>query len=130
MSHTQTAIDSKVDSLIVLLFVVDLVFVKSVFNYYKLSGRPKSFSSNDRSRLVSYDCIIHMVDPSHAETLTHCKSSELDLVTQGLSSSSDCISNIGLSTTSVATKLTKQFCCKSDVRQGVSTSSDFISNIA
>jgi len=39
-------------------------------NYYKLSGRPKSFSSSDRSRLVSYDCKIHiMVDPSHAETL-------------------------------------------------------------
>ena len=77
VSHTQTAIDSKVDSN-VLLFVVDF---SPVFNYYKLSGRPKSFNSNDRPRLVSYDCIIHMVDPSHAETLTHGKSSELDLVT-------------------------------------------------
>ena len=79
MSHTQTAIDLKVDSLI-LLFVVDFSLLKSVFNYYKLSGRPKSFSSSDRSRLVSYDCIIHMVDPSHTETLTHDKSSELDLI--------------------------------------------------
>jgi len=83
MSHTQTAIDSKVDSLVVLLSIVDFSLRKIIFNYYKLSGRPKSFSSNDRSRLVSYDCIIHMVDPSHAETLTHGKSSELDLVTGG-----------------------------------------------
>ena len=77
MSHTQTAIDLKVDSLVVLLSIVDFSLHKIIFNYYKLSGRPKSFSSNDRSRLVSYDCKIHKVDPSHAETL---KSSELDLV--------------------------------------------------
>ena len=37
----------------------------------------KTWNSSS-SRLVSYDCKIHMIDPSHAETL---KSSELDLVT-------------------------------------------------